>query len=468
MDARLYDSAFRGDVSTLRELIRQDRLILHTVTVTTSNTPLHVAALLGHTQFAMEVMQNYPELADELNQQGLSPIHLASAKGHLEIVKGMLDLRPDLTLKKDEDGNIPLHTAAIRGRREILTQLFTNESANELTSSRETVLHLAVKHNRYQALELLIQLANQYQIGNELFNAVDAGGNTILHLASAGKKSKMVRLLSRTNVDVNAVNSEGLTALDLAVRATKGPNDEDEIQEIIRNVGAELTERVELLEQSIVTQQQRGSVARREKFVGSLKNGIGILAAIFASLSFEVGMNPPGGVWQEWASSNATKSATAAANGNSDDPSSWSNSLFLGLFELASVSEGDSHKPGLSISWELGKNKFLNFILCNSLCFFLSLATIVVVALTEIFLWDWQSTTLLLLPMMCILLLIAAADFVFGVAIVTDTSVANVFPLRALILVAILINISPQRREARRMNELNQKSNAIDVLHDEI
>ena len=250
----------------------------------------------------------------------------------------------------------------------------------------------------------------------------------------------MVKLLSRTNVDMNAVNSEGLTALDLAVRATKGSNDEDEIQEIIRNVGAELTERVERLEQSIATKQQRSSVARSEKFVGSLKNGIGILAAIFASLSFQVGMNPPGGVWQEWAPSNATKSATAAANGNNDDPSSWSKSLFLGLFGLASVSEGDSHKPGQSISWELGKNKFLNFILCNSLCFFLSIATIVVVALTEVFLWDWQSTSLLLLPMMCILLLIAAADFVFGVAIVTDTSVANAL-LRALILVVILLNV---------------------------
>ncbi|XP_011017893.1 PREDICTED: ankyrin repeat-containing protein At2g01680-like isoform X2 [Populus euphratica] len=438
MDARLFDSAFRGDVNTLQELIVEDPLVLHAVTVTTSNTPLHVAALLGHTQFAMKVMQNYPGLADELNQQGLSPIHVASAKGHLEIVKGMLVLRPDLTLIEDKDGNIPLHTAAIRGRREILSQLFTTVSANELTSSRETVLHLAVKHNRYEALELLIQLANQYQIGNELFNAVDAGGNTIFHLACAGKKSKMVKLLSRNNVDVNAVNSEGLTALDLAVRATTGSNDEDEIQEIIRSVGAELTERVERLEQSIATKQQR----RREKFVGSLKNGIVILAGIFASLSFEVGMNPPGGVWQEWASSNATKSATAAADGNNDtDPNSWSNSLFLGLFELASVSEGDSHKPGLSISWELGKKQFLNFILCNSLCFFLSIATIVVVALTEIFLWDWQSTSLLLVPMMCILLLIAAAEFVFGVAMVTDTSVANVFPLRALILVVILLNI---------------------------
>ncbi|KAB5514623.1 hypothetical protein DKX38_028533 [Salix brachista] len=440
MDDRLFAAAFRGDVNGLQELIAEDPLILHTETVTTSNTPLHVASLLGHTPFAMEVMQKYPGLADELNQQGLSPIHLASAKGHLETVKGMLALRSDLALIKDEDGNIPLHTAAIRGRREILTQLFTTESANELNSSRETVLHLAVKHNRYQALELLIQLVNQYQIGNELFDAVDVGHNTILHLACAGKKSKMVKLLSRTGVNVNAVNSEGLTALDLAVRSTTGSNDEDEIQEIIRSIGTELTDRVERLEQSIASNQQRSSVARREKFVGSLKNGIGILAGIFASLSFQVGMNPPGGVWQEWGSSNATKSA---ADGNTDtDPNSWSESLFLGLFELASVSEGDSHKPGLSISWELDKNKFLNFILCNSLCFFMSISIIVVVALTEVF--DWQSTSLLLLPMMSILLLIAAAEFVFGVAIVTDTSVASVFPLRALILVVILFNVAWQ------------------------
>ncbi|KAJ6296277.1 hypothetical protein OIU78_024178 [Salix suchowensis] len=107
MDARLFDAAFRGDVNVLQELIAEDPLILHTVTVTTSNTPLHVAALLGHTRFAMEVMQNYPGLADELNQQGLSPIHLASAKGHLEIVEGMLALRSDLALIKDEDGNTP-------------------------------------------------------------------------------------------------------------------------------------------------------------------------------------------------------------------------------------------------------------------------------------------------------------------------------------------------------------------------
>lgn len=170
-----------------------------------------------------------------------------------------------------------------------------------------------------------------------------------------------------------------------------------------------------------------------------------------------------------------TKSATAAADGNNDtDPSSWSNSLFLGLFELASVSEGDSYKPGLSISWELGKSQFLSFILCNSMCFFLSIATIVVVALTEIFLWDWQCTSLLLLPMMCILLLISAAEFVFGVAIVTDTSVANVFPLRALIMVVILLNLIWQiawtyqylrKRLQRWIEPFTDQNHYVHIIH---
>jgi hypothetical protein len=144
------------------------------------------------------------------------------------------------------------------------------------------------------------------------------------------------------------------------------------------------------------------------------------------------------------------------------------------LFELASVSEGDSHKPGLSISWELGKSQFLSFILCNSMCFFLSIATIVVVALTEIFLWDWQCTSLLLLPMMCILLLISAAEFVFGVAIVTDTSVANVFPLRALIMVVILLNLIWQiawtyqylrKRLQRWIEPFTDQNHYVHIIH---
>ncbi|KAJ6380284.1 hypothetical protein OIU76_016860 [Salix suchowensis] len=158
---------FTGDVNVLLGLIQEDPLILHTVTVTTSNTPLHVAVLLGHAEFAMVAMQNYPGLADELNQQGFSPIHLASAKGHWEIVRGMLVRRPDLALIKDEDGKNPLHTAATKGRVQVLREVFSIASAQDLTP----------------------------KVLNELVNARDEDGNTLLHLACAAKNSKIVKLL---------------------------------------------------------------------------------------------------------------------------------------------------------------------------------------------------------------------------------------------------------------------------------
>ena len=115
MDPRLFNAAFTGDVNVLLGLIQEDPLILHTVALTTSNTPLHVAALLGHAEFAMVAMQNHPGLADELNQQGFSPIHLASAKGHWEIVRGMLVRRPDLALIKMKMERILFTLLPLRG-----------------------------------------------------------------------------------------------------------------------------------------------------------------------------------------------------------------------------------------------------------------------------------------------------------------------------------------------------------------
>ncbi|KAJ6757141.1 ANKYRIN REPEAT-CONTAINING PROTEIN ITN1-LIKE [Salix koriyanagi] len=243
MDPRLFNAAFTGDVNVLLGLIQEDPLILHTVTVTTSNTPLHVAALLGHAEFAMVAMQNYPGLADELNQQGFSPIHLASAKGHWEIVRRMLVCRPDLALIKDEDGKNPLHTAASKGRSQVLREVFSIESAQDLTPKGENAFHVAVKHNQYKALETLIQLSSENQVLNELVNAKDEDGNTLLHLACAAKNSKIVKLLVsvQTNVEVNAVNSEGLTALDIAVRSMEGSNEPGEIQEVLRSDGAQVS-----------------------------------------------------------------------------------------------------------------------------------------------------------------------------------------------------------------------------------
>jgi len=63
--------------------------------LSTSNTPLHIAALLGHAEFAMVVMQCCPQFATELHELGVTPIHLASAEGQCEVVRQMLVRQPE-------------------------------------------------------------------------------------------------------------------------------------------------------------------------------------------------------------------------------------------------------------------------------------------------------------------------------------------------------------------------------------
>lgn len=96
--ARLEEASHAGDVNLLRELLKKDKLLLERVIASTSvrDNPLHIAAILGHASFAHEVIGRNPELAKELNGQGLSPLHLAAGHGHVAAVEELLKVIPQL------------------------------------------------------------------------------------------------------------------------------------------------------------------------------------------------------------------------------------------------------------------------------------------------------------------------------------------------------------------------------------
>ena len=54
------------------------------------NTPLHIAALYGNIQFALEFMSLKPSFARKLDPNGFSPIHCALQNGHIELVRQLL------------------------------------------------------------------------------------------------------------------------------------------------------------------------------------------------------------------------------------------------------------------------------------------------------------------------------------------------------------------------------------------
>lgn len=221
---------------------------------------------------------------------------------------------------------------------------------------------------------------------------------------------QIVKLLvsDQTNVEVNAVNSEGLTALDISVTSMAGSNELEEIQEVLRSAGAEVSGR---LDQAVVSNQRQQALAREdrsltsrnEKYTDSKRNGIGVIALLFATMSFQSGMNPPGGSWQDWASSTSQN--------------------FLNV----------THEPGKSIIWELRKSESLIFFQVNALCFFSSLTMLVLLAITEFlnhvgssaFKMNRKYWNFLLHALFGSLLAAAAAEFITGMALVTDTKYAS-------------------------------------------
>ncbi|XP_042501842.1 ankyrin repeat-containing protein BDA1-like isoform X3 [Macadamia integrifolia] len=258
MDQRLIDVAEAGDIEGLYTLLNEDRTILDKVDeIGFINTPLHISVINGHTPFASEIANLKPKFARKLNEDGFSPLHIAAAIGKLKIVRDLLKVDKNLCLLKGREKMIPLHcAAAISGNEDVLEELLSArpKSIKELTVGMETALHLAVKNDRYYALKELLKWLDDIPVRRMMLKWVDDGGNTILHFAASRRKLEMVKLVCRystTNngilaVPINAINTEGFTALDILLYHTIDVPDEEEMQmlQILRNSGAKIGQQV--------------------------------------------------------------------------------------------------------------------------------------------------------------------------------------------------------------------------------
>lgn len=151
-----------------------------------------ILLLILPAEIVKEILNLRPDFARKTTVDGWSPLHLACSKGHLETTRELLSLDPDLSFLQDQEGKTPLHWAATKGRVNVLDEILSTslESSEMLTKNGETVLHLAVKNNQYEAVRFLMETLNI----TRLMNMPDNDGNTILHLATAGKL-RAVRIL---------------------------------------------------------------------------------------------------------------------------------------------------------------------------------------------------------------------------------------------------------------------------------
>ena len=105
---------------------------------------------------AIRILEVCPTFAPKTDDMGLSALHYACSGDNLEITKMLLGLDPGLAVKFDNNSYTPLHLAAMKAKDAILEEFLAMvpTSFQLLTREGETVFHLTVRFNRFNAFVL--------------------------------------------------------------------------------------------------------------------------------------------------------------------------------------------------------------------------------------------------------------------------------------------------------------------------
>ncbi|EOY18336.1 Ankyrin repeat-containing protein, putative [Theobroma cacao] len=304
MDERLMRAAQSGNIDALYDLIEDDADVLRRIDeMEFVDTPLHIAAAAGHTDFAMEVMNLKPSFARNLNQGGFSPLHLASQYAKKKMVDDLLSVDKDLVRVKGREGYTPLHCAAREGDVPLLSK-FLEECPNcifDLTIRKETALHFAAQNNNFQAFKAIldrIQETDKYHDieKRRMLNLQDKDGNTVLHIAASNNQTQMIKLLIESKkVDSNMVNQSGFTALH--VLQEQPVVDRESVNILIRA-------------QHPASRFRRASNFNKltrdiEEMKLDTINALLVVFALILAMTYQALLSPPGGVLQADAGSDS-------------------------------------------------------------------------------------------------------------------------------------------------------------------
>jgi ankyrin repeat protein len=119
--------------------------------------------------------------------------------GHTTMVFRFVKINKELVRVQGREGITALHYASQIGEVELLANfLFAcPDSIEDVTARDETALHIAVKNEQFESLQVLVGwLKANYKKGArklefKILNQKDDAGNTILHISALGREPQV-------------------------------------------------------------------------------------------------------------------------------------------------------------------------------------------------------------------------------------------------------------------------------------
>ncbi|XP_062247246.1 ankyrin repeat and SAM domain-containing protein 1A-like isoform X3 [Platichthys flesus] len=202
----LHHAALNGHSEVVEALLRNEALT--NIADNKGCYPLHLAAWKGDEHIVKLLVHqgpSHPRL-NEQNNDNETPLHCAAQYGHFQVVRLLLEELTDPTMRNNKF-ETPLDLAALYGRLEVVKLLLcAHPNLLSCNTKKHTPLHLASRNGHLSVVEVLLDAGMDINYETEKGSA--------LHEAALFGKADVVQRLLSAGIDVNITDQKGLPALD--------------------------------------------------------------------------------------------------------------------------------------------------------------------------------------------------------------------------------------------------------------
>lgn len=216
-DTILHSNIWLMDLVILEELLSSSEVNVNARNKD-GNTALHLASLLMDALAIEKLLSHSDTDINATNKNEDTPLHLAVLTGDFETVKALIDNHANPNIK-NSFGHTPLYRASYYGKTKPLKALLASKALDiDIVGENEwTSAQVALERKNKNALKLLLENgANP--------NIKDKNGETLVQRAIVyGDIEMMEIVLSFDNVNLNNVNTDGVSVLHKALKFENKP-----------------------------------------------------------------------------------------------------------------------------------------------------------------------------------------------------------------------------------------------------